>query len=100
MLNVTEQELKQFAEQQAETIVIRSYNDGNSKDERRNTTKPEKEIIKTIIYGGLLAIRQERESQSVIDTCEYIGILQIPQMNGYDTIYIPMQEWCNNNIKE
>lgn len=97
MLNVTEKNCKEYAEMQAETIVIRSYEDGNSKDERRKTTKPEKRIIKNIIYGGLLAIRQANDNQSIIDACEYIGKLQIPEMNGYDTIYIPMQEYCRNN---
>jgi hypothetical protein len=99
MLNIPERVLKEFAEQQAETIVIRNYENGNSKDERRKATKHERETIKTIIYGGLLAIKSNGDIQSVTDTCEYIAKLQLPEMNGYDTIYIPIKEWCKDNIK-
>lgn len=83
----TEQELKEYATQAAETIVIRTYNNGNSEDTKRNTTKLEKRIIFAIIYGALLAINNGADKQSAKDTAEYIGDLQIPEMNGYDTIY-------------
>jgi hypothetical protein len=103
MLKMTEQELKEFAEMQAETIVIRSYEEGNSKDERRKATKPERRITKSIIYGGLLAIREgnktDKEINAIIDACELIAKLQLPEMNGYDTIYCTMHEWYRNNVK-
>ena len=89
----TEQELKEYAKLLSNTIVIRSYEDGSSKDERRKTTKPEKKIIESIIFGGLLAIRNGVDIQSTKDTCEYIGKLQIPEMNGYDSVYIPISEF-------
>jgi hypothetical protein len=88
MFKPTEQELRAYAELKASSIVIRSYDkNGNSKDERRETTEPERKIITAIILGGLLAIRDGADKQSVKDACEYIGKLQIPEMNGYDTIY-------------
>lgn len=88
MFKPTEQELRAYAELKASSIVIRSYDkNGNSKDERRETTEPERKIITVIILGGLLAIRDGADKQSVKDACEYIGKLQIPEMNGYDTIY-------------
>jgi hypothetical protein len=88
MFKPTEQELRAYAEMKASSIVIRSYDkNGNSKDERRETTEREKKIITAIIFGGLLAIRDGADKQSVKDACEYIGKLQIPEMNGYDTIY-------------
>lgn len=88
MFKPTEQELRAYAEMKASSIVIRSYDkNGNSKDERRETTEPERKIITAIIFGGLLAIRNGADKQSVKDACEYIGKLQIPEMNGYDTIY-------------
>jgi len=94
MFRPTEQELKAYAEMKAESIVIRSYDkNGNSSDYRRKTTEPEKKIISTIIYGGLLAIRDGADKQSVKDACEYIGKLQIPEMNGYDTIYNPIDDY-------
>jgi hypothetical protein len=92
MCNITDQALREYAEKQAETIVIRNYDKrGNSSDNRRNTTESEKAIIKSIIYGGLLAIRGGSDKQAVMDACEYIGNLQIPEMNGYDTIYNPIR---------
>lgn len=96
MLNFTEQELKEFAKEQAKTITIRIYIDGNSKDITRNTSKPEAKIIETIIYGGLLAIRDNGDVRSIIDACEYIAKLQIPEMNGYHSIYLPMMTWCKS----
>ena len=95
MKNVTEKELKAFAEEKAKTIVVRTYDEnGNSNDERRATTEPERKIIYTIIYGALLAIRNNNSSeQTAKDTAEFIGNLQIPEMNGYDTIYIPISKF-------
>ena len=88
MFKTTEKELRAYAEMKASSIVIRSYDkNGNSKDERRETTDPERKIITAIILGGLLAIRDGADKQSVKDACEYIGKLQIPEMNGYDSIY-------------
>lgn len=89
----TEKELQIYADDKAKTIVIRSYENGNSKDERRSTTEPERKIISDIIFGGLLAIKSGADIQSVKDACEYIGKLQIPEMNGYDTIYIPIGDF-------
>ena len=90
---VSEQQLKEYANKKAESIVIRSYDEHGSKDERRKTTKTEKRIIASIIFGGLLAIRDGADRQSVQDACEYIGNLQIPEMNGYLTIYNPIREY-------
>lgn len=86
----TEQELKEYAEKEAETIVIRTYENGNSSDTRRKTTKKEKAIITSVIYGGLLAVRNGADMNSVKHACEFIGDLQIPSMNGYDSIYQPL----------
>lgn len=107
MKNFTEQELKEYAEKQAETIVIRSYKNGNSSDDRRNTNEPERKIIMTIIFGALLGINnngicteQEKKARidGIIDCAEFVGKLQLPAMNGYDTIYIPLKQWVRDNI--
>jgi hypothetical protein len=109
MLKFSEQELKEYAEKQAETIVIRSYKNGCSSDNRRKSTDKEKKIIENIIYGGLLGIRwghgNNKETDAIIDACEFIGNLQMKElvndgeMNGYDTIYLPLQNWVQNNLK-
>ena len=92
-MRVTEQELREYANKKAESITIRSYDENGSSDDRRKTTETEKKIISTIIFGGLLAIRGGADRQSVQDACEYIGKLQIPEMNGYDTIYNPIRDY-------
>ena len=100
MMNFTEQEAKEYAQEESKTIVIRTYDNGNSNDERRKTSKPERKIIESIIYGGLLAIREgqktEKEIQAIVDSCEFIAKIQLPEMNGYDTIYIPMKEYIRD----
>lgn len=90
---ISEQELREYASKKAESIVIRSYDEHGSRDDRRKSTKTEKRIISAIIFGGLLAIRDGADKQSVQDACEYIGNLQIPEMNGYLTIYDPIREY-------
>ena len=98
-IRATEQELRDFAEAQAETIVIRTYVNGNSSDDRRKTTKPEKEIIKAVIFGGLLAINRGGSEESIVDACEFIADIQLPEMNGYDTIYLPIKKWCRDTAE-
>lgn len=84
---MTEQQLREYAQEKSKSIVIRSYDRGNSKDTRRPSTKPEAQIIENILFGAFLAINQKADKQSVKDTAEYTGNLFIPEMNGYDTIY-------------
>jgi len=98
--DITEQEIREYAEKQAETIVIRTYDDkGNSNDDRRATESVEKQIISSIIYGGLLAIRSGADEKSVADACEYIGniqmrnVVKVGRMNGYDSIYRPIRDF-------
>ena len=98
--DITEQELREYAEKQAEAIVIRTYDEiGNSNDERRTSTEAEKQIISSIIYGGLLAIWSGADEKSVADACEYIGNIQmrnvvtVGRMNGYDSVYRPIRDF-------
>jgi len=98
--DITEQDLREYAEKQAETIVIRTYDErGNSNDERRTSTEAEKQIIFSIIYGGLLAIWSGADEKSVADACEYIGNIQmrnvvtVGEMNGYDSVYRPIRDF-------
>ena len=101
--DITEQELREYAEKQAETIVIRTYDEkGNSNDDRRASTEAEKRILSSIIYGGLLAIWSGADEKSVADACEYIGnILMrtdgIGEMNGYDSIYRPIRDFFDKS---
>jgi len=97
MRKFTESELKDYAMMKGEEIVIRTYENGNSNDERRKAKSRESKIITAVIYGSLLALNRGADIKSVLDTAEFIGDLQLPEMNGYDTIYLPIRAWYNSN---
>lgn len=91
------EELQQIANEIAETIVIRTYVNGCSRDERRTTTEPEREILRKIARTALSSMnygekmRASKElTQAVIDTAEFALINFIPEANAYDSIYIPL----------
>jgi hypothetical protein len=97
MKHYTETELKAYADQVSNSIVIRTYENGHSNDERRITTRPEKQIIFSVVYGALLSINNGANIQSAKDCAEFIGDQLIPSMNGYDTIYCPIASFPFNN---
>ena len=90
-----EKQLKEIARDIAGSIVIRDYVNGNSRDTRRETTLPEKEIIQNIAYGAMLAYAYRNNGgsiDSILDTAEFTLHQFIPNANGYDTIYIPLRK--------
>ncbi len=99
----TEGELNEIADRISDTIMIRTYTNGNSNDERRATTPEEKSIIYKIAYGALLGLNWGEDcrasriaEQKIIDTAEFQIGLFIPECNGYDTIYIPLKNAVKN----
>ena len=91
----TESELREIAEKIAEEIVVR----GHSIDTRRPSSASEHQVIFNVAYGALLglnwgdACRNSRDmTQAIIDTAEYTLDLFLPNVNGYDTIYNPLQD--------
>lgn len=103
----TEAELKEIAEAMSETVMIRTYENGNSNDTRRKTTKKEKDIIYNVAYGALLGMNwgedvrsSELAAQAIIDTAEFTINRFISNCNGYDTMYIPLKRALANWEKE
>ena len=90
----SESQLKEIARDIAGSIVIRDYVNGSSRDTRREATKPEKEIIKNIAYGAMVAYghRDNASIDSILNTAEFILHQFIPDANGYDSIYIPLRK--------
>lgn len=91
--------LKFMAKHMAKNITIRTYENGNSKDEKRPATKEEQKIIYNVAYGALHTLnygeqmRSSKEmTQAVIDNAEITLDLFIPNCNGYDTMYCPLQK--------
>lgn len=103
----TESELKAMAQEMASTIVIRTYHGGNSKDTRRTPTPSESEAIYKVAISALLGlnwgedVRSSRlAEQAIIDTAEFAINQFIDNVNGYDTIYIPLKRIVKNWSKE
>lgn len=100
-----ESQLFDFAEKLSRSIVIRTYDNGNSNDTRRDSTPEESRMIFKVLYGGMLSMNNANANvQAVIDTCEYIGnllmrdVVRGGDMNGYDTIYCPLKSWAEKNL--
>ena len=104
LLNFTEDELRSMATEKAETIVIRTYVNGNSNDEERPSTETEKAILTNLIYGALLAIRfRDDSAQAAMDTAEFTAHQFIDGINGYFSVYLPIQHIlrsCREQAKE
>lgn len=87
----TNQEAKEYAEKAAETLTVRTYENGSSKDTTRETTQEEKGILTNIIYGALLSIKWHKYDKTAVqiakDTAEFTIDLMLPYINGYDSVY-------------
>ncbi len=97
-----ESDLKKIAEKISEEIVIRTYPNGSSEDTRRVTTPEEKEVLYNLAYGALLALNYGDEARSnpaaeraIVNSAEFMVKLFLPECNGYDSLYIPL----NNAIQ-
>ena len=95
----SEYALKNEARKAAQTLSIRSYDNGSSKDTRRNSTPDEANVITNCIYGALLTIKSNAtiEAQKpAMDAAEMIADLSIPNLNGYDSVYDPVRRICED----
>lgn len=104
---MSDDEIRNAAEKISKTISIRRYENGSSVDERRATTKVERDILYNIAYGAISALNREaclkeddhfgKATQSVLSTAEYIFCAFFGTDNGdgthansYDSIYSPL----------
>ncbi len=99
----TENNIKDYAMECAKTIVIRTYENGSSKDTRRKTTGKEEKILSNIIAGALYTVlfysgsndeRVHKQTlQHAADTAEFISHGLLPSANGYDSVYLPIKSF-------
>jgi len=90
-----EQEMKRLARENSKEIVIRSYNDGNSSDDRREATPEESEILYRLLYAAMLAYGWRSNGgsiDSILDTAEFVCHQFLPEANAYDSVYIPLRK--------
>lgn len=97
------EELDQIAENIAEHITIRTYDNGSSIDTRRATTAPEKKILYNIARAALGSLNYGEKmrssddmTQAAINTAEFMLLYFIPDANSYDSIYLPLQRAIKN----
>ena len=93
----SEEELKEIANEYSNEIVIRSYVDGCSFDDRRKTTLSEKKIIYKILYAAMISYGYRNEENggsidAVLDMAEFTLMQFLPEANSYDTVYIPLRK--------
>lgn len=84
--------LEEYADYEASTITIRSYNEKYSEDTIRESTEQEKQILKRIILGALSAIRSGKNKQDAMDVAEYISHhffeeTEEGRVNCYNSVY-------------
>ena len=85
--------LRDYVKPYTDTIVYRTYVNGNSRDTRRDTIPYEETILENLMLSALYAIRYADNAADVaINTAEYAVDLLLPGVNGYMSLYIPL---CN-----
>ena len=93
----TSEELKKIADEYSDEVVIRSYVDSCSSDDRRETTLAEKEILNKILYAAMVSYGYRNEDNhgsidAVLDMAEFTLMQFLPEANTYDTVYIPLRK--------
>lgn len=88
---------KEKAREISKQITIRSYIDGNSKDETRPTTNVEADVLYKLALGAMGAYGYRSEESggsidSIMDTMEMTCHQFIPECNAYDSLYIPVKK--------
>lgn len=91
----TENIIKNIADEISDHITIRTYVRGSSKDTKRETSEPEKNIMFNIVYAALHTMKNHDISNpeilsSILDIAEVTFDKFFPGANGYMSIYIPI----------
>lgn len=92
MLN--DQDYKDMAREISSYITIRTYENGNSRDETYETNEVQADIIKNIAFAAFVAYghRTNANLDSILDMAEFTLHQFIPEANSYDTLYIPIKK--------
>jgi len=94
-IHLHESTLKAIAEAIAARTTIRTYTDGTSNDNTRQSSPAERAAIFPVTMGALLTINYHTPTDAytaaVLDMAEYTLMQAVPRANTYDTIYNPLQ---------
>lgn len=100
LVNYLSSTLKDEAKEASKTITIKEE-DGT--EVKRESTPEESDIIGIAIYSALLVIRShegEESYQAAKDTAEFMADFLIPDLQGYLSVYIPIERIIEKLSKE
>lgn len=91
---LSELEYKDIAREISGYITIRTYENGNSRDETYETDERQADIIKAIAFAAFVSYghRSNANLDSILDMAEFTLHQFIPEANSYDTLYIPIKK--------
>lgn len=97
--NYTEKMASEYANEISKSVVIRSYDNGNSKDERRESRPAEAQMVENAIAAALIAIKNGYDENSAKATAEFFVIHNSGEthINSYDSVYIPINNFLKIN---
>jgi hypothetical protein len=95
IIKYSENEAKEYAKNISKTVVIRSFENGSSDDNRRESTAAEAELVERAIAAALVAIRAGYNADSAKATAEFFILHNSGEthINTYDSVYIPINDF-------
>lgn len=106
VLSVPESEIREYARKAAETVSVRTYDNGTSSDTRRSATHDEAYIIENLIVMAISAAKYNTTNGhwmpdnicEAASTAEYGLLTFFPgteeaHINSYDTVFRPILQW-------
>lgn len=84
-------------------VVVRSYTDGCSSDDRRDSTDSERKLLRQIFYSAIYTFTHDKRAdvQTIVDMSEIIAMKLLndenayigdnSHINCYDTVYSSLQ---------
>ena len=98
----TFEELNTIATEISQYITIRTYENGCSKDTTRKALKKERETIYNIVRAALgmlnepISRKNEDITRAILLTAELTADYMLKDVNGYDTVYLPLRKVLKN----
>ena len=91
LLEVNWPDVEEMVNESAQKITYRFYNEGNSSDVCRKAIPYERQLLAGVMLGALHEIRwRDNAAQVAIDTAEFTIDCLLPDVNGYDSVYLPI----------
>ena len=93
--NFTEQQVKEYAEESAKSVVIYSFENDHHNNIRRKATKAESYLVERAIAAALLAIRSGYDEDSAKATAEFFVLYNTGKthVNTNDSVYVPIKDF-------